>query len=136
MTTRDDYQKHYRQTYKDQAKRVNLTLSLVEHRSMLRAAKAAGEPLAGYVKRRALEAHNSQLNAQVPEELLEQLADLDRVVRTIANNVNQMARHSNRVRQVLDDTQPFLYIQSLEAELRRAIAAASQASSDPHEDGA
>lgn len=130
MTQRTDYQKQYRQSYKDQAKRVNLTLSLSEHRSLQRAAKASGEPLSAYVKRRALEAHEVQEQAVIPEELLEQLADLDRVIRTIANNVNQMARHSNRVRQVLDDTQPFLYIQSLESELKRVIAAASA----PHND--
>lgn len=121
---RQQYQKEYRQNYKAQAKRVNLTFSVPEHRSLSRAAKASGESLSAYTKRRALESHQQQLDAAVPEDLLEQLADLDRVIRTIANNVNQMARHSNRVRQVLDDTQPFLYIQSLEQELKKAIAAA------------
>ncbi len=138
MTNRDAYQKQYRQSYKDQARRVNLTLSLAEHRSVARAAKSAGEPLSAYMKRRAMQAHHDQLDAKLPEELLEQLADLDRVIRTIANNVNQMARHSNRIRQVLDDTQPFLYIQKLEAELKRAIASCASAESgadDARRDG-
>lgn len=121
---RRDYQRDYQKEYQARTKRVNLVLSVSEHRSMKRAADASGEALASYVKRRALEAHDDQVNAAVPEELLEKLADLDRVIRSIANNVNQMARHSNQVRQVLDDTQPFLYIQSLEAELKNAIAAA------------
>ncbi|MEP2942694.1 MAG: plasmid mobilization relaxosome protein MobC [Hyphomicrobiales bacterium] len=123
-TTRRDYQRDYQKEYQSRTKRVNLVLSASEHRSVKKAAQSSGEAVATYVKRRALESHQQQLDAAVPEELLEQLADLDRVVRSIANNVNQMARHSNRVRQVLDDTQPFLYIQSLEQELKKAIAAA------------
>jgi len=39
-----------------------------------------------------------------------------------------MARHSNRVGQLLDDSEPFLYIQSLESELKKAIAAAKRQS--------
>lgn len=112
---RSDYQRDYQKEYQARTKRVNLVLSTSECRGMKRAADASGEALATYVKRRALEAHHGQLNASVPEELLEQLADLDRVIRTIANNVNQMARHSNQIRHVLDETQPFLYIQSLES---------------------
>ena len=123
--TRRDYQRDYQKEYQSRTKRVNLVLSASEHRSVKKAAQASGEAVATYVKRRALEAHQGQLNASVPEDLLEQLADLDRTVRNIANNLNQMAHHSNRVRQVLDDTQPFLYIQLLEAELKKAIAAAA-----------
>ncbi|MDG1430766.1 MAG: plasmid mobilization relaxosome protein MobC [Paracoccaceae bacterium] len=123
---RSDYQRDYQKDYQVRTKRVNLVFSASEYRSVKKSAGASGEALATYVKRRALEAHHGQLEAAVPEELLEQLADLDRVIRTIANNVNQMAHHSNQVRHVLDETQPFLYIQSLETELKKAIAAAKQ----------
>ena len=123
---RSDYQRDYQKQYQARTKRVNLVFSASEHRGMKNAAGASGEALATYVKRRALESHQNQIDAAVPEELLEQLADLDRVIRTIANNVNQMARHSNQVRHVLDETQPFLYIQSLETELKKAIAVAKQ----------
>lgn len=119
---RSTYQKGYRQTYKDQAKRVNLTFGVSEHRSITRAARSSGEPVAAYVKRMALAAHTERAEARVPEEMLEELADLSRVIRTIANNVNQMARHSNRIGQVLDEQEVFLHIQSLEAELRATIA--------------
>lgn len=119
---RSDYQKSYQKEYQTRTKRVGVVLSLSEHRSLSRAAKASGEALAAYVKRQALEAHNAQSVTVVPPEILEQLAELDRVVRNIANNVNQIAHHSNRVRQVLDDTQPFIYIQKLEIELKRVIA--------------
>lgn len=132
--TREQYQRDYRQQYKDQAKRVNLTFSLSEHRAVSRGAKASGLPVAAYVKRLALAAHDRR--AETPEDIAEQLADLERVIRTIANNVNQMARHSNRIAHVLDEQEVFLHIAQLQQELRRAVtrAAAGQADNPDRED--
>ena len=132
--TREQYQRDYRQQYKAHAKRVNLTFSLAEHRGLSRAAKASGLPVAAYVKRLALEAHDGRV--ETPDELAEQLADLERVIRTIANNVNQMARHSNRIAHVLDEQEVFLHIASLQTELRAAVArAATGRGPDPDADG-
>ena len=132
--TREQYQRDYRQQYRDHAKRVNLTFSLAEYRSIARSAKDAGSPVAAYVKRLALEAHEGRSAA--PEEIAEQLADLERVIRTIANNVNQMARHSNRIAHVLNEQEVFLHIASLQTELREAIsrAASGQGSAQAPED--
>ena len=121
--TREEYQRDYRQHYKDHAKRVNLTLSLPEYRSLSRAAKSVGSPVAAYVKRLALEAHDGRQST--PDELAEQLVDLERVIRTIANNVNQMARHSHRIAHVLDEQEVFLHIAALQSELRTAITRAA-----------
>jgi predicted DNA-binding ArsR family transcriptional regulator len=121
--TREQYQRDYRQQYKDHAKRVNLTFSLPEYRQIARAAKNAGSPVAAYVKRLALEAHDGRQTA--PDELSEQLADLERVIRTIANNVNQMARHSHRIAHVLDEQEVFLHIHALQSELKTAITRAT-----------
>lgn len=121
--TREQYQRDYRQQYKDHAKRVNLTFSLAEYRGIARSAKNAGSPVAAYVKRLALETHEGRSSA--PEELAEQLADLERVIRSIANNVNQMARHSNRIAHVLDEQEVFLHIHALQTELKEAISRAS-----------
>lgn len=132
---RSEYQKQYRQEYKDHAKRVNLTFTLPEYRSLSRAADACGLPVASYVKRSALQTHHGG-SPSAPEALAEQLADLDRVIRTIANNVNQMARHSNRIAHVLDEQEVFLHIHSLQRELQAAIARAATgtASASPDDD--
>ena len=132
--TREQYQRDYRQQYRDHAKRVNLTFSLAEYRSIARSAKDAGSPVAAYVKRLALQAHEGRSVA--PEEIAEQLADLERVIRTIANNVNQMARHSNRIAHVLDEQEVFLHIAALQSELRETIsrAASGQGSAQAPED--
>ena len=80
---RNDYQRQYRQEYKDHAKRVNLTFSMAEYRGVARAAKTAGIPVTAYVKRLAMQAHEGR--AETPDDVAEQLAELDRVIRTIAN---------------------------------------------------
>jgi hypothetical protein len=123
--TREQYQRDYRQEYKGHAKRVNLTFSLPEYRGIARSAKDAGSPVAAFVKRLALEAHEGRSAA--PEEIAEQLADLERVIRTIANNVNQMARHSNRIAHVLDEQEVFVHIAALQSELKEAISRAALA---------
>jgi Bacterial mobilisation protein (MobC) len=133
---RTTYQREYRQKYKAQAKRVNLTFDVAEHRSLSRAAKSSGEPMAAYVKRMAMAAHHDHADASVPEDVLEELSDLSRVIRTIANNVNQMARHSNRIGQVLDEQEVFLHIQRLEAELRGAVAKSSRGAGQRRDAGA
>tara|TARA_R100000935_G_scaffold58705_1_gene97168 strand:- start:13611 stop:14024 length:414 start_codon:yes stop_codon:yes gene_type:complete len=134
--TREQYQRDYRQQYRDHAKRVNLTFSLSEFRGIARAAQQSGSPVAAYVKRLALNAHHGHVLP--PEELAEQLADLERVIRTIANNVNQMARHSNRIAHVLDEQEVFLHIHALQSELKAAISRATSGpgfAQDPPDEG-
>lgn len=121
---RSEYQKQYRQEYKDHAKRVNLTFTLPEYRSISRAASASGLPVTSYVKRLALQSHHTG-SPEAPEALAEQLAELDRVIRTIANNVNQMARHSHRIAHVLDEQEVFLHIHALQRELQATITRAA-----------
>lgn len=125
---RSEYLKAYRQKYRDHAKRVNLTFDLPEYRSLSRAAKAEGIPLAAMVKRLALQSLPGA-QADAPGVLTDELAELDRVIRTIANNVNQMARHSNRIAHVLDEQEVFLHIAALQDELKRSVARAAAMSS-------
>lgn len=130
--TRADYQRDYRQAYKAQAKRVNLTLTLPEHRKIARAAQAEGLPVAAYVKRLALDAQSGR--RETPAALQAQLDELERLIRTIANNVNQMARHSHRIGHVLDEQEVFLHIHALQTRLREAVAQAAACAPPEAED--
>ncbi len=131
--TRSQYQRDYRQSYKAHAKRVNLTFSLAEHRRISRAATEAGSPVAAFVKELAMQAFERR--TAPPEALAEQLADLERVIRTIANNVNQMARHSHRIGHVLDEQEVFLHIAALQSELQEAITRAASGQGRGASDG-
>jgi hypothetical protein len=93
--TRRDYQRTYRQSYKFHTKRVNLTLPMSEYRRVKKLASRGGLPVATYIKRVAFAALDRR--PELPAEIVAQLADLDRVIRNVANNVNQMARYSHRV---------------------------------------
>ena len=90
------YQQQYREQYKSQAKRVNLTLSNEEHRAFSRAAKREGVKPSSYIKALALAGLNKQ--ATIPANLQEELTTLRFAIRNIANNVNQLAHYSHTVR--------------------------------------
>ena len=91
---RSDYQKGYRQQYKQRMKRVSLTLSLPEHRALTKAAGMAS--VASYAKQLVLAGLHQQ--AVIPDSLEDELSTLRFAVRNIANNVNQMAHYSHTVR--------------------------------------
>ena len=76
-------------------------------------------PAATYLKRTAFASLESR--PELPAEIAAQLADLDRVLRTVANNVNQMARHSNRIGRVLDENEPLARVAELDALLRTTL---------------
>ena len=126
MPDRSAYQIAYAESYGSRAKRVNLTFGLYECADLERAAKRCEVPLSAYVKSCALQGHNGQVDA--PENVLKQLADLSLVVRTIANNVNQMARHSNTIGQVLDEHEVFARIQELQSAYETALRDVSEGS--------
>lgn len=135
MTDRSSYQRTYQKDYQARTKRVNLLLSASEFRELERGAGRKGEALATYAKRCALEAHRGKAEAYLPEPILERLTELDRVMRTMANNLNQMARHSHRIAHVLDENEPFLYLRRLEVELRAALAATLRFGADDQGEG-
>ena len=128
---RSEYQKQYRKEYKVQAKRVNLTFSNAEHRTLSRSAKSQDKKLSAYVRDLALDAHQKKAEASLPEDVLERLADLDRVFRTIANNMNQIAWHSHTIRQVLDEQDVLAHLYRMELELKDTLAQITSHTTDP-----
>lgn len=118
-TDRRDYLKDYRQKMKARVKRVSLTFSASEYAAFEAAASVAGEKPASFVKALALQALHHEV--ALPEAVESELAELSRLVRNVANNVNQMARHSNRIARVLDDNEPLLEVARLDALLRAAL---------------
>jgi len=107
---RQSYLRNYRKDY--QAKRVNLTLSKAEYRAFVRASD--GEKITSFVKRLALDSLSDK--KPVPAEVMEELRTLKFAIRNIANNVNQIAHHSNTVHQVsqADENNLFQYLKQLE----------------------
>ena len=104
---------------KGRVKRVSLTFSSPEYREFEAAAKAEGEKPASHIKALAVQALRNEVT--LPESVESELAEVTRLIRTIANNVNQMARHSNRIGRVLDENEPLARVAELDALLRTTL---------------
>ena len=112
---------------KGRVKRVSLTFSAAEYREFEAAAKASGEKPSSHIKALAVQALRNEV--ALPDTVDGELAEVSRLIRTIANNVNQMARHSNRIAHVLDEHEVFLHIAALQDELKRSVTRAAAMSS-------
>jgi hypothetical protein len=111
--------RQYRSAYKSRVRRVALTLTREEHARAERLAGKEGLSTSAYLKRAAF-AH-ADGERPVPKEMLERLDGLVAQVRGIANNVNQMARHSNRLKAGVDDAEVMLKLRFLEDRLRAFV---------------
>lgn len=116
---RREYLKEYRKEYKDRTKRVSLTFSNGEYSAFEKAAKASGMKPASFIKSMADQSLHNQI--KLPDDIEERLDAISRLARSVANNMNQIARHSNRVRKVLDENEPLIELQKLDQSLRAEI---------------
>lgn len=95
---RTAYQKHYRETYKSQVRRVNLTFSNAEFRKLSSAAQKEKLKPTSFVKQLVMSGLEHQAN--IPKDIAEELKTLRFAVHNIANNVNQLTHYSHRVREL------------------------------------
>ena len=111
---RREYQKKYRQEYKQKTTRVHLTLSKQEHRDFLREAKSQDIKLTSLVKKLALAGLHNQ--AHIPSSLKKELQTLNFAIHNIANNINQIAHHSNTIHNMTtsDDNNLLSHIKQLQ----------------------
>jgi hypothetical protein len=116
-TDRSQYQKRYRQLYKTRHKRVTVVYGADEYGRLEADAAKAQVSLASLVRARSLEEPlqgpaNSAAGA--PGDVVKELRFL---LRNVANNMNQIAYHSNRLRMVMDENEPLLRLQQLENDM-------------------
>lgn len=93
---RREYQKNYKNKYKEKTKRVNLTLTNDEYRAFLRGAKDT--KITSHIKKLAISKLHLEIN--IPENIENELKTLRFAIRNIANNVNQIAHYSNTIRTI------------------------------------
>lgn len=116
---RKEYQKHYQTAYNARNKRVNLTFSKDEYALLLSAAKSQGKPLSTCAKEITLAGIQGQ--AIVPKNIEYELREVKFLIRNIANNVNQIAHHSNIVRDLTlaDENNLLQHLKQLEDAVQR-----------------
>ena len=116
---RKAYQQEYRQRYKLESKRVNLTLNNVEYKAFKRSAKQANEKkVTKHIKDLALSGLNNQ--PILPEDLKAELQTIRFAIYNIANNVNQIAHYSNTMRSLVqsDENNLLSYLKQLDEAVR------------------
>ena len=107
------YQREYRERTKRQYKDVSVRLALEDHRELKSYGASNGMGLATVLREGALaQIRGSSLRSGGVEEELKELRFL---LSTVANNVNQMAHHSNVVRHVVDEGGALAKLKELEA---------------------
>lgn len=107
-----EYQRQYRLKNAKRRKEVSVALPIDLHREFSAFAKEQGMSLAGLMREATdLQICGSKLKSR---EVTEELRQLRFLLANIANNVNQMAHHSNRVQQVIDENGVFEQLHELE----------------------
>ena len=107
-----EYQKQYRQKYRKRMKEVTVCLPTELHKEFKAFAASQDISLSGLMREATdLQIRSSQLKARA---IAEELKELRFLISNIANNMNQMARHSNRVKQVVDENGLYQRLQQLD----------------------
>lgn len=114
---RKAYLKDYWKSY--DKPRVTLTLSKQEHKEFSRVAEQEGIALATAIKNMALAYH--QTRTIVPASLEETLREHNRLIRSVSNNVNQIAHRVNIDETNFDANELRAYLQQLDALVKQYV---------------
>lgn len=113
---RKRYMKSYRAAYRSRTRDVRIALGTDLYDHLKSAALAEG--IAPTTLARALIETGLHRRSLVPAAVLDELRTLERLVRNIANNINQLAHHANTVRRVVDLDAVYRELQRLDAAVR------------------
>jgi Bacterial mobilisation protein (MobC) len=115
-----DQRKAYLQSYQANTHRVAITLTASEFAELEKRAKAEGVKPTTLVKNMALAYHQSQ---QIPQEpILKELQELRFLLRNAANNINQIAHHSNTVGRLVDENGFLDEVRKMETTINEFVA--------------
>ena len=107
-----EYQRQYRLKNSKRTKEVSVGLPTELHKEFSAFAEKQGLSLASLLREStSLQIRGSHLRSKKIEEELKELRFL---ISNIANNVNQMAHHSNQLRQVTDANQVYQRLHELD----------------------
>jgi Bacterial mobilisation protein (MobC) len=108
---RKTYLKSYKAKYRAQVKSVTLSLDMPVYQRIEKAAAREGMKPTTFITDVAL--RNIAGQVYVPVELKAQLDRLEFLFRNVANNLNQIAHHTNTVRRAADERAVFAELTKL-----------------------
>ena len=106
------YQKQYRKKYNQRVSNVTVSLPKSLHAEFQVFAKTQGISLSALLREATdLQIRQSRLKSKA---ITVELQELRFLISNISNNVNQLAHHSNRVRQVVNENEVFNRLRELD----------------------
>ncbi len=107
-----EYQKRYREQYNKKVCNITVGVPVSLHKEFQAYANSQGISLSALLREATdLQIRQSRLKSR---ELESELKELRFLISNISNNVNQMAHHSNRVKQVANENEVFNRLRELD----------------------
>lgn len=114
-----EYQKAHRKRTAHLRKVVSVSMSPTEHRDLRKFAASQKFSMSELLREASLhQLRNAHLKSP---ELEEEIRELKFLISNIANNINQMAHHSNRLRKVTDENSVLERLQELDQRVTKFI---------------
>ena len=107
-----EYHKAYRKEYAKKVRYVNVAVPLSSYNELEKLAKKENTKVTTLLRNMSLA--YMQQKTFVPKEIEEELKELRFLIRNIANNVNQIAHHSNLVEKLVNENEFLMQIKRLE----------------------
>lgn len=107
-----EYYKHYRQEYSKRVKYLNVSVPIKTFNEMQAIADKEGTKVSKLFRDMAIA--YMQQKTFVPKEIEDELKQVRLLIRNIANNVNQVAHHSNIMKGLVEDNDLLSEIKKLE----------------------
>jgi hypothetical protein len=101
MVKDNSYHKKYREEYKSKVKYITIAIPLKMYEELEKLSVTEEEKISPLIRKMAWAYMREQ--TFVPKEISEQLREFALLIRGIANNINQMAHHSNTLRFMTQD---------------------------------
>jgi len=101
MVKDNGYHKKYREDYKSKVKYITIAIPLEMYEELEKLSVTEKVKVSPLIRKMALAYMREQ--TFVPKTITEQLREFTLLIRSVANNINQMAHHSNTLRLMTQD---------------------------------
>lgn len=119
MNNRKEYYKKYNQEKRKNLKDVHIYLTKEQYSYFEKVAEKEDLTVTSLIKAMAL--LQAEKTYYFPKEIQEKLNEFVFLIRNIANNVNQIARHSNTVKELTDEHGLLNWLKKLETEVKEYV---------------
>ena len=117
MTIDKNYHKKYREEYKKKVKYINVAVPFPVYEELKKLAEIENTKVSALMRNMAL-AYMQQKTA-IPKNIEAELKEFTFLMRNVANNINQIAHHSNIVKHMVDENALLMEIKKLEDQVKQ-----------------